>query len=78
MGAWSALRSPRVVELFGVVREGPNVFLFMDHKSGKHFFPFTGTILTRMAAAVQLENEVESSWVTCGELSAKTCTVGVL
>ncbi|XP_071327073.1 mitogen-activated protein kinase kinase kinase 14 isoform X2 [Trachinotus anak] len=34
VGAWSALRSPRVVELFGVVREGPNVFLFMEHKSG--------------------------------------------
>ncbi|XP_018557572.1 mitogen-activated protein kinase kinase kinase 14 isoform X1 [Lates calcarifer] len=34
VGAWSALRSPRVVELFGVVREGPNVLLFMDHKSG--------------------------------------------
>lgn len=34
VGAWSALRSPRVVELFGVVREGPNVFLFMDQKSG--------------------------------------------
>lgn len=36
VGAWSALRSPRVVELFGVVREGPNVLLFMDLKSGKH------------------------------------------
>lgn len=35
VGAWSTLRSPRVVELFGVVREGPNVVLFMDHKSGK-------------------------------------------
>ncbi|XP_034394339.1 mitogen-activated protein kinase kinase kinase 14 [Cyclopterus lumpus] len=34
VGAWSALRSPRVVELFGVVREGPNVVLIMDHKSG--------------------------------------------
>ncbi|XP_031168114.1 mitogen-activated protein kinase kinase kinase 14 [Sander lucioperca] len=34
VGAWSALRSPRVVKLFGVVREGPNVVLFMDHKSG--------------------------------------------
>ncbi|KAE8283390.1 Mitogen-activated protein kinase kinase kinase 14 [Larimichthys crocea] len=34
VGAWSALRSPRVVELFGVVREGPNVLLFMDQKSG--------------------------------------------
>ncbi|XP_029364303.1 mitogen-activated protein kinase kinase kinase 14 isoform X2 [Echeneis naucrates] len=34
VGAWSALRSPRVVELFGVVREGTNVFLFMEHKSG--------------------------------------------
>ncbi|XP_028268657.1 mitogen-activated protein kinase kinase kinase 14 [Parambassis ranga] len=34
VGAWSALRSPRVVELFGVVREGPYVYLLMDHKSG--------------------------------------------
>uniref|UniRef100_G3PM75 Protein kinase domain-containing protein n=1 Tax=Gasterosteus aculeatus aculeatus TaxID=481459 RepID=G3PM75_GASAC len=34
VGAWSALRSPRVVELFGVVREGPNVLLIMDHKYG--------------------------------------------
>ncbi|XP_026181623.1 mitogen-activated protein kinase kinase kinase 14 isoform X2 [Mastacembelus armatus] len=34
VGAWSALRSPRVVELFGAVREGPNVYLFMDQKSG--------------------------------------------
>uniref|UniRef100_A0AAV2KCQ7 Protein kinase domain-containing protein n=1 Tax=Knipowitschia caucasica TaxID=637954 RepID=A0AAV2KCQ7_KNICA len=34
VGAWSALRSSRVVELFGVVREGPNVVLFMDHKAG--------------------------------------------
>ncbi|XP_042361122.1 mitogen-activated protein kinase kinase kinase 14 isoform X2 [Plectropomus leopardus] len=34
VGAWSALRSPRVVELFGVVRQGPNVVLLMDHKSG--------------------------------------------
>ncbi|KAL6102549.1 map3k14 [Pungitius sinensis] len=34
VGAWSALRSPRVVELFGVVREGANVLLLMDHKSG--------------------------------------------
>lgn len=35
VGAWSALRSPRVVELFGVVREGPDVFLFMDLKFGE-------------------------------------------
>ncbi|CAJ1076112.1 mitogen-activated protein kinase kinase kinase 14 [Xyrichtys novacula] len=34
VGAWSILRSPRVVELFGVVREGPDVFFFMDHKAG--------------------------------------------
>lgn len=33
---WSTLRSPRVVELFGVVREGLYVFLFMDLKSGEH------------------------------------------
>lgn len=35
VGTWSALRSPRVLELFGVVREGPYVFLLMDYKSGK-------------------------------------------
>ncbi|XP_061089232.1 mitogen-activated protein kinase kinase kinase 14 [Conger conger] len=34
VGSWSALKSPWVVELFGVVREGPNVTLFMDLKSG--------------------------------------------
>ncbi|XP_053194789.1 mitogen-activated protein kinase kinase kinase 14 [Scomber japonicus] len=34
VGAWSALRSPRVLELFGVVREGPNVLFLMDHKAG--------------------------------------------
>ncbi|XP_006798265.1 mitogen-activated protein kinase kinase kinase 14 isoform X1 [Neolamprologus brichardi] len=34
VGAWSALRSPRVVKLFGVVREGPNVVLLMEHKAG--------------------------------------------
>lgn len=34
VGAWSTLKSSRVVELFGVVREGPNVVLFMDHKAG--------------------------------------------
>ncbi|XP_008302499.1 mitogen-activated protein kinase kinase kinase 14 [Stegastes partitus] len=34
VGAWSTLRSPRVVKLFGVIREGPNVVLLMDHKSG--------------------------------------------
>ncbi|KAL4660532.1 mitogen-activated protein kinase kinase kinase 14-like [Arapaima gigas] len=32
LGSWSALDSPRVVEMFGAVREGPNVFLFMDLK----------------------------------------------
>ncbi|XP_028332115.1 mitogen-activated protein kinase kinase kinase 14 [Gouania willdenowi] len=32
VSTWSALNSPRVVELFGVVREGVNVVLFMDLK----------------------------------------------
>ncbi|XP_023805571.1 uncharacterized protein LOC101166422 isoform X1 [Oryzias latipes] len=32
VSSWSALNSPRVVELFGVVREGPNVVLFMELK----------------------------------------------
>ncbi|XP_035626995.2 mitogen-activated protein kinase kinase kinase 14 isoform X2 [Oncorhynchus keta] len=34
VGTWSALKSPRVVELFGVIREGPYVVLFMDLKAG--------------------------------------------
>lgn len=29
---WSTLKSPRVVDLFGVVREGPYVVLLMDYK----------------------------------------------
>uniref|UniRef100_A0A8C6UTI3 Mitogen-activated protein kinase kinase kinase 14a n=1 Tax=Neogobius melanostomus TaxID=47308 RepID=A0A8C6UTI3_9GOBI len=33
VGAWSTLKSSRVVELFGVVREGPNVVILMDHKA---------------------------------------------
>ncbi|RVE60075.1 hypothetical protein OJAV_G00194390 [Oryzias javanicus] len=32
VSSWSSLDSPRVVELFGVVREGPNIVLFMDLK----------------------------------------------
>lgn len=35
VGAWSTLRSPCVAELFGVVREGPYVLLFMDLKAGR-------------------------------------------
>lgn len=35
VGTWSALKSPRVVELFGVIREGPYVVLFMDLKAGE-------------------------------------------
>lgn len=35
VGTWSTLRSPRVAGLFGVVREGPYVLLFMDLKAGK-------------------------------------------
>ncbi|KAM9746462.1 mitogen-activated protein kinase kinase kinase 14 isoform 1-T2 [Menidia menidia] len=34
VGTWSALRSPRVVELFGVVREGHYIVLLMAQKSG--------------------------------------------
>ncbi|XP_053708789.1 mitogen-activated protein kinase kinase kinase 14 [Synchiropus splendidus] len=34
VGAWSAVRSPHVLELFGVVREGANIFLLMDRKAG--------------------------------------------
>ncbi|MEQ2296218.1 hypothetical protein AMECASPLE_022680 [Ameca splendens] len=34
VGAWSTLRSPCITELFGVVREGPNVVLLMEEKSG--------------------------------------------
>ncbi|XP_028286870.1 MAP3K epsilon protein kinase 1 isoform X2 [Parambassis ranga] len=32
VSTWSALNSPRVVELFGAVREGMNIVLFMDLK----------------------------------------------
>lgn len=35
VNTWSALNSPRVVELFGAVRDGLNVVLFMDLKPGK-------------------------------------------
>ncbi|XP_063045029.1 uncharacterized protein LOC134439110 [Engraulis encrasicolus] len=34
VGTWSGLSSPRVLQLFGAVREGPNVMLFMDLKTG--------------------------------------------
>ncbi|XP_037112638.1 mitogen-activated protein kinase kinase kinase 14 isoform X2 [Syngnathus acus] len=34
VSTWSALRSPRILELFGVVRDGPYVFFLMDHKTG--------------------------------------------
>ncbi|KAK9977903.1 hypothetical protein ABG768_019686 [Culter alburnus] len=33
VGSWSALQSPHVVDLFGVVREGLSIILFMDLKS---------------------------------------------
>ena len=39
VSTWSALKSPRVVELFGVVREGPYIHLFMEYKSGKPSLP---------------------------------------
>lgn len=35
VSTWSALSCPRVVELFGAVREGPTIVLFMDLKPGK-------------------------------------------
>lgn len=35
VSTWSALDSARVVELFGAVREGLNVVLFMDLKPGE-------------------------------------------
>lgn len=34
---WSRMESPRVLQLYGAVREGPNVILFMDLKRGDHF-----------------------------------------
>lgn len=34
VSTWSVLSSPRVVELFGAVREGPAVVLFMELKPG--------------------------------------------
>lgn len=40
VNTWSSLDSPRVVELFGAVREGPSVVLFMDLKPGRKPEPF--------------------------------------
>ncbi|XP_066498120.1 mitogen-activated protein kinase kinase kinase 14 [Hoplias malabaricus] len=34
VGSWSALQAPHIVELFGFVREGQSVILFMDLKPG--------------------------------------------
>ncbi|XP_028826607.1 uncharacterized protein map3k14b [Denticeps clupeoides] len=34
VGTWSGLSSPRVLQLFGAVREGSNIILFMDLKTG--------------------------------------------
>ncbi|KAI4878874.1 hypothetical protein NFI96_012500 [Prochilodus magdalenae] len=34
VGSWSALQAPHIVELFGFVREGRSVILFMDLKPG--------------------------------------------
>ncbi|XP_026885589.2 mitogen-activated protein kinase kinase kinase 14 isoform X1 [Electrophorus electricus] len=34
VGSWSVLQHPHVVELFGFVREGPSIILFMDLKPG--------------------------------------------
>lgn len=34
VSTWSAQNCPRIVELFGAVREGPNIVLFMDLKPG--------------------------------------------
>lgn len=35
---WSRMESPRVLQLYGAVREGPNVILFMDLKRGEYFY----------------------------------------
>lgn len=35
---WSRMESPRVLQLYGAVREGPNVILFMDLKRGDFFY----------------------------------------
>lgn len=35
---WSRMESPRVLQLYGAVREGPNVILFMDLKRGDCFY----------------------------------------
>lgn len=44
MNTWSALDSARVVELFGAVREGLNIVLFMDLKPGELFIETAGQI----------------------------------
>lgn len=44
VNTWSALDSARVVELFGAVREGLNIVLFMDLKPGELFIETARTM----------------------------------
>lgn len=62
VGAWSTLRSPRVVELFGVVREGPYVLLFMDLKAGKT--PFFRPLSNRDLLEDDIINELYNAYIT--------------
>lgn len=71
MGAWSALRSPHVVKLFGVVREGPNVVLLMEHKAGKQsHYLHTAYVVDTNYSCCHLNSR--NRW---NQLSAQTCTV---
>lgn len=54
VSTWSALNSPRVVELFGAVREGLNAVLFMDLKPGK---------LTRPENSVKKPGQIASKMI---------------
>uniref|UniRef100_A0A669EZM8 Protein kinase domain-containing protein n=1 Tax=Oreochromis niloticus TaxID=8128 RepID=A0A669EZM8_ORENI len=63
VGAWSALRSPRVVKLFGVVREGPNVVLLMEHKAADNVLlsdDGRDTFLCDFGHAERLDNQGQS------------------
>lgn len=59
VGAWSTLRSPRVAELFGVVREGPYVLLLMDLKAGKT--PWSPP-LSHTSFDADITNDMYNAW----------------
>ncbi len=60
---WSRMESPRVLQLYGAVREGPNVILFMDLKRGDCFYQWkqVKSYLTQSLLSVQV------LWLSCWE-----------